>query len=132
MKLNDTTLIGVRMGKGFADALLEPRPLKEYITNESRLEDGVRVLQSIPRFDKRSLTLEFQITGNTKATFAINKRAFLNILAGREVKLEVPEITTEVFHLLYTGKSVSYSSGLSGLACKIKVGFDEPNPGNRQ
>lgn len=131
MTINDTTLRGVKIGKGFKDSLLSPRQIKPYITNESRLEHGVRVLDTPIRYAQRNLTLEFQITGRTEVEFKMNKENFFSMIYSGKVKLAVPEITTDVFHLLYTGASSTYSSGLSNLACRVKLGFTEPNPGNR-
>lgn len=131
MIMNDTPLTGVRMGEGFRDELYAPLALKDYVTNESRLEHGKRVIVSSPRKAARSLTLEFQITGATKAAMQSNLSALYAELYKGSVDLEVPELGNEVFHLIYTGKTGTYSSGLTGKACKIKVSFDEPNPSDR-
>lgn len=131
MLINTKELAGVRMGKGFKDALFAPSPVKEYITNESRLEHGVRVLDIPIRKDRRSLTLEFQIWGASPNDLLLKKNAFYAELARGQFDLAIPELTTEVFHLHYTGKSTSYSSGLSNCACKVKCGFEEFNPNNR-
>lgn len=131
MKINGVELPGVRMGKGFKDELLSPNPLKEFVTNQSRLEHGERTIALNPKFSKRSLTLEFQVTGRTKVEFTQNKdRLYAHLYSGVFVISDLP-FTGEVFNLIYTGKSISYSSGLTDLACKIKASFDEPNPGER-
>lgn len=36
----DASTFGVRMGDGFLDAICSPLPLKEFVENTSRLEDG--------------------------------------------------------------------------------------------
>lgn len=122
---------GVAPGKGFYDALLAPLEIKDYISNESRLEDGVRVYPTPIKAKKRSLVLEFQITGKNKETMESYKRSFFNSLTvGRIIVLSAQGLPRG-FDLIYTGKSPSYSGGLSGCACKVKIGFDEPNPNSR-
>lgn len=131
MTINDLTIEGVRPGKGFRDALLAPLEVKDYVTNESRLEHGHRHLSLPTKYKNRTVSLEFQIVGRTAALMEQSReRLFAEFYKG-EVKLHAPEFTNRVFHLLYIGKTSTYSSGLSGRACKVKVSFDEPNPGNR-
>ena len=135
--MNNTTLVGVKMGDGFKDELFAPAELKEFVSNESRLEHGKRVItigsnnNSLARKASRNIALEFLIVGNSESDFELNKNTFFNELYKGSVKLEVPEITTDVFHLIYQGKSGTYSSGLSKKACKVKVSFEEPDPSNR-
>lgn len=131
MLINSENIPGVRPGKDFKDSLLAPLEAKEYVYNESRLEDGIRVFNTPIKYKSRSLTLEFQITGSTKADMEARKQRLYDMFSMGTVDIEVPEFCSGVFHLIYTGKSPSYSSGLSGCACKIKVGFDEPNPTDR-
>lgn len=142
MKINNTTLSGVRPGKGFRDELASPAPLKDFVTNESRLENGKRVMYGSPRLASRTFNLEFQITGSSKAQYKQNLDAFYAELYKGEITLEASEFhelwhvvnnvnTPMVFHLTYMGKTPTYSSGLSGCASKIKVSFEEPNPANR-
>ena len=131
MKMNGTTLSGVRMGENFKSDLYAPLELKEFVSNESRLEHGTRVIVRNPRYASRTLSLEFQVIGESKAEMEANLAALYEQLDGGTVLLEVPELTSDVFNLIYTGKSGTYSSGLSGCACKIKVGFIEPNPTDR-
>ena len=129
--MNDATLAGVRMGNGFKDELYAPLELKEFVSNESRLENGKRVIVRNPVKAGRTLSLEFCIVGSSESDLETKKNAMLAELYKGEVKLEVPEISEDVFHLIYTGKSGTYSSGLSNMACKIKVNFEEPDPSVR-
>lgn len=129
MTINGVTLAGVRPGNKFRENLYAPLEMKEYISNESRLEHGKRVFSTPARYKSRSLSLEFNITASTTADLKSRYNAFLNALYTGEITLVASEFGNEVFHLIYTGKSPSYDNGKC--ACKVKVGFDEPNPGNR-
>ena len=129
--MNDTTLNGVRMGSNFKNELYAPMELKEFVSNESRLENGKRVIVRNPKVASRTLSLEFAIVGSTQEDFEYKLSVLYEELNKGTVKLEVPELNNDVFHLIYTGKSGTYSSGLSRMACKVKVSFEEPNPANR-
>ena len=137
MIMNNTTLSGVKMGDGFRDELYAPLELKEFVTNESRLENGCRVLtidtnsNSLAKIASRNISLEFCIYGSNEGEFLANRNALFTELYKGSVTLQVPELGSEVFHLIYQGKSNTYSSGLSRRACRVKVSFQEPNPSNR-
>ena len=135
MKMNNATLVGVRMGEGFKDELYAPVELKEFVSNESRLKHGRRVITSgmsaRARKASRTIALEFHIVGRNTTEFYQNRDAFFAQLYNGEVVFEVPELGEEVFRLIYLGKSSTYSSGLTNTACKVKVSFEEPNPNNR-
>ena len=134
MKLNGSTLTGVRMGNGFRDALLAPIELKEFVSNESRLEHGKRVIasSSLAKYAPRTVALEFLVSGSTASEMETNRSALFAVFYNGTVVLEVPEITAQVFRLVYLGKSPTYSSGLSGRACRVMVSFEEPDPSQRQ
>ena len=46
--------------------------------------------------------------------------------------LKVPVLGTDVYHLVYTGKSISYGLSLGRCFGKISAKFTEPNPVDRQ
>lgn len=128
----DAAQYGVRMGKGFLDALFVPKSLKEFVSNESRLEDGIRVLYpQTPKFAAREMTLNFQITGTSENDFKAKRDAFFALLYAGRVTLSVPSKSSEVFKLTYMGNSPTYKGGLFGHACKVAVKFSEPNPNDR-
>ena len=131
MKMNDNTLTGVKMGNGFYDTLYAPIELKEFVSNESRLENGKRVIVANPRKASRTFSLEFLVTGATATAFGNNLQVLFTQLYAGSVKLEVPEVSEDVFFLVYQGKSSTYSSGLSKTACRVTVAFEEPDPSRR-
>lgn len=122
---------GVNMGEGFLDALDSFAPMKEYIENDSRLEHGKRVLMVEPRVASRDLTLHFTIMGANETDFRTKRKAFEDELRKGMVDVNVPAIGSEVFHLIYTGKSVNYGVSLDRSFCTVSSKFEEPNPMNR-
>lgn len=123
---------GVRMGEGFIDALTEPLSLKANIENESRLEHGKRVVvEKEPKFAAREVTLDFTISGTSPMDFLKKKNDFLAIMYGGEITLEVPQVSNEVYHLIYQGKGSEYSMNVQRTFCHMMLKFEEPNPAKR-
>lgn len=122
---------GVRMGDGFLDTIGTPSPMKEYIENKSRLEHGKRVIVSAPKQDEREITLTFTIEGNSKSDYQSKKNSFFNELYGGNVDIKVPDNGSEVYHLIYLGKSITYAQSLDRTFGKVSMKFSEPNPAER-
>ena len=123
---------GIKMGDGFIDTLMQPSPIKELITTDSRLENGVRVNISSAKVNKRSVTLSFVITNGNGKSMIENLRLFYSVLYNIRIRLRVPRIEEGTYyHLYYTGRSISYGSSIDKKISKLSVGFDEPNPTNR-
>lgn len=132
------TTYGIRMGDGFLDALCAPVPVKAYVENVSRLKHGKDVVlrdkegNSLARVDSRELTLTFVLMGDSLANFEAKRRAFYSLLYNGEVNIQIPaDSSGDVYHLVYKGKSASYSHNINRTACKIAIKLEEPNPMNR-
>lgn len=121
---------GVRMGEGFLDTLNGYYPLKEYITNNDRTQDGVQYFGA-PKVNERSLTLNFTIEGSDKDNFTIKNRAFAEMMRKGDVTIQVPADRPDVYHLKYTGKSCTFARNVERTFAKIGLVFIEPNPTNR-
>ena len=123
------TQYGVRMSDKFIDALELPCALKEPITNESRLENGTRVIPSTMKAS-RDVTLTFTIKGSTKSDFNSKKSAFLAKLMAGEIVLNMPTRGTDYYHLMYRS-STEYAHAWGGDFCKLTVKFTEYDPSHR-
>lgn len=121
---------GVRMGDGFLDALNGYYPLKEYITNNDRTQDGVQYFGA-PKVNERNLTLNFTMEGRNIADFTEKNRAFAEVMRKGDVSLQVPADSKDVYHLKYTGKSCTFARNTERTFAKIGLAFVEPNPTNR-
>ena len=123
---------GVNMGDGFLDAIDGFAPMKNYIENDSRAEHGKRVIVASPRVAARDLTLQFSVLGTTEADFRTKRKAFEEELMKGKIDVVVTVLGTNVYRLLYTGKSVSYALSLTRNFCKFSAKFEEPNPADRE
>lgn len=122
---------GVRMGDGFLDAIDGFNQMKDYIENESRLEHGKRIITDNARVDSREITLQFTIEGDSESDYRTKKKAFQTELEKGAVSIKVPVLGSEVYKLVYLGKSVSYGLSLDRCFGKISSKFEEPNPMDR-
>lgn len=123
---------GVSMGDGFLDSIEAPLSMKDYISNESRIQNGKRVITdpSILRIASREVTLQFHIFGSTESEYRANKKAFENnVLYNGVVDIQIPSRGDEIYHLIYLGKQITIAQTLT--ECKLTVKFEEPDPSNR-
>lgn len=125
------TTWGIRMGDGFLDVIDGFNEIKEYIENESRLEHGKRVITENVKIASRQITLQFTIESNSESDYRSKKKAFQTELEKGAINIKVPALGSEVYKLIYLGKSISY--GLSPDRCfgKVSSKFEEPNPTDR-
>lgn len=125
----DAYTYGVVMGEGFFGALLSPPPQKENITNQSRNEDGKRIISN-PKMDERSINLVFNVEGGTQSEFIGNLKKLYTAFGGGLFKINVPCLGTEIYKL-YFQKSSQFSMNEERTFCKITTTFNEPNPADR-
>lgn len=126
------TTWGVNMDDGFLDALDAPLQMKDYIENESRLEHGKRMITNSPKVASRDITLGFTITGINETDYRSKKKAFETELQKGAFTLNVPKLSTDVFNLVYAGKSVSYGLSLNRCFGHFSMKVTEPNPMDRE
>lgn len=122
---------GVRMGDGFLDAIDGFNQMKDYIENESRLEHGKRIITDNARVDSREITLQFTIEGSSESDYRSKKKAFQTELEKGAVSIKIPALGSEVYKLVYLGKSISYGLSLDRCFGKVSSKFEEPNPTER-
>ena len=133
----DAKAMGVYMGKGYLASLLSFPPLKAHVENASRLIHGKRVVVNSMRYDARELTLVFTIIGeggnlHERQASRKERAAWLrNELEKGKVEIKVEDESSDVFRLIYNGKSVTYGMNPQRTICKVSAKFEEPNPNNR-
>lgn len=129
----DASVFGAEMGEGFIDALSSVAPLKDYLQFSSRVMPG-KELRAVPVTDARELTLQFLITADSPAEYRLMKNSFVGFLNSEpRIALNVPVVFGEdqCFHLVYTGKSVTYAESFSHARGVISAKFIEPDPTDR-
>lgn len=116
----------VAMGEGFIQTLLTPAGNKDFIENESRLENGKRVVFNNPKVASRDLTLTFNIHGDTQEEYMLNYKAFVAVLQQGKVVLRVPDL--DMTFTLVHKRSLSFALDRNRLNSRLSVKFEEPDP----
>lgn len=122
---------GIRMGDGFLDAIFAPEPLKEFIENKSRLNNGKQVVYNNPKIDERDVTLVFTLEGETPDDYLSKYSAFKTELQKGKIEIKVPALGNQVYRLTYL-RSASFGLNIPRTFSKISVKFNEPNPAERE
>lgn len=125
------TTWGVCMGDGFLDAIDGFNEMKDFIEDESRLEHGKRIITDNAKVASREITLQFTIVGSSESDYRTKKKAFQAELERGTVNIKIPALGTELYRLVYLGKSVSYGLSLDRCFGKVSSKFCEPNPMDR-
>ncbi len=120
----------VAMGDGFIENLLLPAGMKDFIENDSRLENGKKVVFNSPKVASREVTLTFNIHGDTTSEYLSNYKAFVSALQAGKVTARVPAVGM-TFTLVYK-KSTSFALGRSRMNSRLAVKFEEPDPTDRE
>lgn len=126
------TTWGVNMGEGFLDAIDAPLPMKEYVEDESRLEDGIRIDTGNPKVDSRDITLGFTIMGSSETDYRSKKAAFQAELQKGMFTIRIPALGTQKYKMVYTGKSISYGLSKRRDFGHFTMKCTEPNPADRE
>lgn len=116
--------------KGTYEQFLKPSPMKEYITNNSRKEHGLRVVanSSNSRTDSRSLSIMMFIEGATQTEYLSNLENFMNEISNGIFSLKIPKLN-KVYKLVYTDCSNYGDYGLK--KGKFVIKLTEPNTKDR-
>lgn len=128
----DLNEYGITLVRGWREALLTPTSTKDYVTNDSRLENGVSVLAS-PTYckqDKRDVSITFFLEGSTEDDYIEKYRNFLNKVAYQgQICFKVPALKT-VYKFVYSSCSSYGDYGLKRGNFTMK--FTEYNPTDRE
>lgn len=125
---------GVFLLDGGVSALMTPSQLKTYISNESRLQHGKRVIRtdeqgnSLTRVSARDITLSFGLKARDRVTLNSNFSGFMQELESGLVRLECAYLPSVIFKLDYV--SCTSFAQYETLA-KYAIKFNEPNPKDR-
>lgn len=105
---------------------------KDYVTNESRLETGKRVVMiddSEQKFKSRGLTISFLVEGKSRTEVLDNSDNLVRCLSRGLIKFDVPRVGYQ-FNLIF--REVSDITDYAKENFRIlKIKFEEPDPSNR-
>lgn len=120
---------GVNMGDDFLESLLTPSPMKAYIENKSRLENGKQVDTTNAKVDERDVQVVITLEGSSQADYLSKYESFVTELYKGLILMKVPALK-KVYRLTYDSSPIKM--GNYGLSFgKFTLKFNEPNPANR-
>ncbi len=123
------TTWGVFFDETSLSALLAPAPNKSYITNNNRLENGTRIVDSAIRVGERDLTLTLNISASTETEFFAKYAAFCSELALGKLDIETSFQPNVIYHCYYLS-CTQFTQFMRGIG-KFVLKIVEPNPTNR-
>lgn len=120
ISLEDTTAIS---------ALMTPAGVKEYITTQSRIEHGQRMVVGKPKLEARTITLPLNLTARTRDEFLRRYSSFCTELEGGTLNISTRWQPGVVYKTLYQS-CTQFSEFMFGIG-KIQLKLIEPNPKDR-
>ena len=123
---------GVILAENSVEQFIAPPPLKEYITNESALENGVQVLTTsaaLPKVAARSITVEMNIIASSNSDLRTKLSSFVSTLKGGMLTIRITDHSADYFRVLY--QSCTQFTDYDGRVAKFALRLIEPNPANR-
>lgn len=125
---NAASRYGAYLDSSGLAALMTPPPLKDYIENDSALEDGVAIGGS-PMMDKRSISLTLYLKANSDAQFLQRYADLCALFKNRAINISTSFQDGVVYRCRY--QSCTQFSQFNGRMAKFALKLVEPNPNNR-
>ncbi|MBR3093440.1 MAG: hypothetical protein IKG99_10555 [Bacteroidaceae bacterium] len=121
---------GISLDSSGLAALMTPASLKEFVSNESRLEHGRQYIATHPKLKERELTLRLNLYAPTAALFYARYNAFCtDVLATGTVDISTRYQSGLVYHCLY--QSCTQYTQYRGKIAKFALKLTESDPSNR-
>ncbi len=114
----------VKLADNSYENLLSPYPMKSYIENESRSQDGKQVFITNPRKNSRQIILIFDITCSSRSEYLTKYKDFKNEISNGQIKLAVTSIDEKYY--LYMEDPQSLDMGIGFTDGKVAIRFTEP------
>lgn len=124
------TTYGIFLAENALSTLMTPPSVKDYISNESRLEHGKRVSYENVRLGERELTLSFNMHAKDKDTFLSNYAKFCDeVLSKGKIELRTSLLPNVWFRCIYV--SCNQFSQFRRELASFSLKLNEPDPSNR-
>lgn len=123
------TTWGMSMDNTSLSSLMTPPPMKDYIENKSRIENGKSVITTSTKIDERSLTLVVNISAKNESEFFNRYLSFCEELEKGALNIETKYQSGVVYKTIYISCN-QFTQLLRGIA-KFSLKLVEPNPKDR-
>lgn len=127
--INAKVTWGIVLQDVSVSALLTPAPLKEPISNKSRIKDGKKVIYDVtPKRDEREISLQLTMYASSQNALLTQYANFCQVLYGQKLEIQTA-FSSDIYRCTYISCS-QYSSFHMGIA-KFILRLNEPNTNNR-
>lgn len=123
------TTWGAILGDNSVNALITPAPAKPFVSNTSRLIDGIRIVNGPVRIDKRDLTLTIHISATGYEQFTDRLNGLIKELCKGIARIRTKYQPGVTYRLIY--RSCTQLNQIRGQLGKVIIKFTEPNPADR-
>lgn len=120
---------GIVFDSSSVSALMTPPPMKAYIEDASRLEDGKRVIVDNAKVESRNVTLTFSLMARNETEFFSRYNSFCEEIQKGLMNIELSILSNVVFKCVY--KSCSQFTQYNNRLAKFSLKVEEPNPKDR-
>ena len=128
--LDAWTTWGISLDSSGLSALMTPAPVKDFVSNESRLEDGTQYIVTHPRLKERELILRLNLHAPTATLFYARYAAFCkDVLTTGTVNISTQYLTGVVFRCVY--QSCTQYTQYRGKVARFALKLMEPDPTDR-
>lgn len=120
---------GLSMDSQGLSTLMTPPEVKEYVKNESALEDGTRVVTVTPKVHEREFSVGIHIQAITESAFLERYASFCNVLKAGTLNISTSFQSGVIYKCKYISCTTfaEYRLGLGKFILKLY----EPNPTDR-
>lgn len=123
---------GISLNQDGLSALMTPAPNKGYISNDSRLEHGVRCVDApdTVKVDQRQVNITFNLIASTEEQFFARYAAFCTeVLEAGAINIRTSFQPTVLYRCKYES-CTQFTQFMRGIA-HFALRLTEPNPKNR-
>lgn len=123
---------GVSLNQDGLSALMTPAPVKDYISNDCRLEHGVRYMDTAAavKVNERQVNITFNLIASTEEQFFTRYAAFCTeVLEPGRINIRTSFQPTVLYRCKYQS-CTQFTQFMRGIA-HFSLRLIEPNPKNR-
>lgn len=123
------TTWGISLEQTGITALIAPPPMKSVVESKSRLEHGKRVVNKLPRYEARDITLPLHLVAKDTSEFMSKFSSFCQELKKPDLLKISTSYSGDVYKCIYLS-CTQFGEFLKGYG-SFSLKLNEPNPDDR-
>lgn len=123
------TTWGISLEQTGITALIAPPPMKSVVESKSRLQHGKRIVNKLPKYDARDITLPLHLVAKDTSEFMSKFSSFCQELTKMDFFTIRTSYTNDVYKCIYLS-CTQFGEFLKGYG-SFSLKLNEPNPDDR-